>query len=105
MKATDYANILKFINRFRDECDWMSEEGVKKLEITLKSELYAHNIKDFYNYLINAMPESDDEDAWDEFYTTPFRISFGEKSVRIENEATIYEGIRTTIEELIESCL
>lgn len=105
MKATDYANILKFINRFKDECDWMSEEGIKKLERTLRSELYVRNIKDFYDYLINAMPESDDEAAWDEFYATPFRISFGEKSVLIENEATIYEGIRTTIEELIEFCL
>lgn len=105
MNTTDYTNMLKFINRFRDECDWMSEESVKRLERTLKSELYVRSIKDFYDYLINAMPEPDDEAAWDKFYATPFHISFGEKSVRIENEAAIYEGIRCTIEEFIENCL
>ena len=104
MTSKDYTNMLRFITRFSEECDWMSEEGLAELKSTIEAEKYVKDIKDFYEYLTSAMPDAVDNDTWDKFYRTPFYISFGGRSVRIENEAVIYDGILTALDDLLENC-
>lgn len=102
MTSKDYTNMLRFITRFSDECDWMSEEGLAELKSTIEAERNIEDVKDFYKYLTDTMPDVNDNNAWDKFCRTPFYISFGGRSVRIENEAAIYDGIRTALSDLLE---
>ena len=103
MTSKDYTNMLRFITRFSDECDWMPEEDLAELKSTIEAERYVKDIKDFYEYLTSALPDANDNGAWDKFYRTPFYISFGGRSVRIENEAVIYDGILTALDDLLEN--
>ena len=105
MTSKDYTNMLRFITRFSDECDWMPEEDLAELKSTIEAERYVKDIKDFYEYLTSALPDATDNDAWDKFYGTPFYISFGGRSVRIENEATIYDGILVALDDYLENCI
>ena len=104
MTSKDYTNMLRFITRFSDECDWMSEDDLGYLRSTIETERNIQDIKDFYEYLVDALPDANDNDAWDKFYRTPFYISFGGRSVRIENEAVIYDGILAALNDLLENC-
>ena len=105
MTSKDYTNMLRFITRFSDECDWMPEKDLEELKIAIEAERYVKDIKDFYEYLTSALPDANDNDAWDKFYRTPFYISFGGRTVRIENEAVIYDGILAALNDLLENCI
>lgn len=102
------------VRRFSDEIDFLTEEEVNHLITTLRCTREAREVKDFHNYLIEAMPDGPNstpeeqeafDEAWEKFYETPFTISFGGKSVTIANDATIYNGILDTLKELIDYCL
>lgn len=114
LKASDIRTILKIINEKKDDIGCISTPELNNLRRSLKSAEYVLNIKDFYQYLYTAMPDLPNETQeeqdkydieWEKFYCTPFTITFGHKSVTIENEATIYNGILDTLNELIENCL
>lgn len=97
-----------------DDFRCLTIEEINHLEISLKSAKYNQDIRNFYNYIMDAMPDGpnstpEEQEAldkeWERFYETPWIISFGGRSVRIENEATIYDGITDTLKDLIDNCL
>lgn len=97
-----------------DDVKVLTVEEFNHLEVALMCAKYVQDIRDFYNHLMDAMPDApnntpEEQEAfdkeWERFYETPWIISFGGRSVRIENEATIYNGITDTLKNLIDDCL
>lgn len=114
LSADDTRNLLKILREKKDDIGCVSVKTVHDLLNKLKYLEYNKGIIEFHQMLVDAMPDlpnnTDEEQkafdkAWEKFYSTPFTISFGGKSVTIENEATIYNGIVDTLKELIDNCL
>jgi hypothetical protein len=114
LSEKDLCMLSMIVKRFYDEIDFLSEEEVKHLSNMLKYAEKSCEIKNFYNHLIDSMPDMPNETheqqaafdkAWEKFYETDFIISFGDRGVVIANEATIYNGIVDTLKELIDNCL
>lgn len=108
----DALNLLKILREKRDDIGCVSTSVVDGLYERLKYVEYNATIIDFYKMLDKALPDLPSEtpeeqtaydEAWDKFYRTPFTISFGDKSVKIENDAIIYNGILDTLKEVVEN--
>lgn len=102
------------IQRLRDyelvNSEVMDAEDLGELQVTIKElvkmkleedvKAYRKQVIDFKNYL-NDMPEYN-SDKWDEWCATPYVITHGEKSVMIENGATMYESIVQLLDDHLE---
>ena len=107
----DMQQLLKFAEI---HCKQLSIEEIEDLQRTVNAELYVRRVKDFKNHIGKAMPDMPNstpeqqaalEAAFEKFYNTDWTISFGDKSVVIHNEATVYNYIHDMLTELIDSCL
>ena len=108
-------NMLKLINEIKDDCHCLSVKDINDLQITIQSEMYCQQIKAFRDHVNNSMPadmpncteeqQAAYDAAWEAFYESDWTIMFGGKAVTIHNEATIYNGILDTLNELIDNCL
>lgn len=114
IKIDEVRSLMKILRQNRDYIDCVSVHTVDELYRSLKCLEYNKNIIEFYKMLVDAMPDLPNDtpeqqeafdDAWEKFYMTDFTISFGDKSVTISNEATVYNGIVDTLKELIDYCL
>lgn len=115
IRAKEIDLMLSLIRNLRvDDVKVLTVEEFNHLEVALKCAKYVQDIRDFYKYLVDAMPDGpnstpEEQEAldkeWERFYETPWIISFGGRSVRIENEATIYDGITDTLKDMIDDCL
>lgn len=114
LSVKDISMLSRAMIRLADDISFLTEEEVTHLIVTLQCAERNMKIREFYNHLIDAMPDMPNDtpeqqeafdDAWEKFYETPFKITFGSKSVVISNEATIYNGIVDTLKELIDYCL
>lgn len=97
--------LRQYIHQTKDDISFLTIEEVESVERAVNCELHAAEVKAFYEYLNNSMPNSDSMTAWDDFYAKNFEIRFGSQSITIENTAPIYEGIRCLLEEYINDCL
>lgn len=114
LSAADIHNLKKILHEKRDDIGCVSVHTVYDLFDKLKYLEYNKNIIEFHQMLVDAMPDLPNstpeeqkafDEAWEKFYSIPFTISFGGKSVTINNEATIYNGIVDTLKEMIDNCL
>lgn len=108
----DVDKLERIIYNLKEEIGFLSVEDVEHLEQTLKNLAYVKAIKAFHKHLLDSMPNLPNDTpedtydlAWQKFYETPFTISFGDKTVTIQNEATIWQGIVDALEEMIDYCL
>lgn len=114
LKAIDVHNLMKILREKRDDIGCVSVHTVDDLYNTLKHLEYAKEIREFYSHAINSLPDMPNDtpeeqkafdEAWDKFYDFKWVISFGGKTIAIDNEATIYNGITDAIKEFIDECL
>lgn len=114
LSSTEINSISRIISKFNEEIDFLSVKEVENLQQSLKYLAYNKDIEEFYQHLLDSMPDMPNstveeqeafDEAWEEFYETPFIISFGGRTVKINNEATIYQGIVDTLKEMIDNCL
>lgn len=90
----DIRNLARIVRKFEDEIDFLSVEEVEHLQSQLETEEYIKQIEDFQQHLIDVMPDVDaSDDTWEDFYELKWTIDFAGKSVKLENEAEIYNVI------------
>ena len=103
MTKKQLMNMQQLLKAAEIDCDCLSIEEIEDLRLTVESELYTQRIKDFKQYLDKAMPEADaSKNTIDNFYKTDWHISFGNRSVVIHNEATVYNYVTGMLKELID---
>lgn len=84
----------------------LSIEEVNSLISTIEVEAYVQQVKDFKKFVDDLMSfDNDDEKAWDAFYDLKWTITFGNHSVTIGNEATIYNAMQDFLADFVENCL
>lgn len=106
MTERQLRNLQQLLRAAEIDCDCLTIEEVEDLQQTIKDELYALRIKNFKQFLDDALPNNDSsEKDCDKFYSCDWSISFGGKTVTIHNGATIYNSIRDALSEYIEDCL
>ena len=104
--SDDIHNILKILYEKRADIGSVSVHTVDALFDTLKSVEYCERVKEFYDWLINSMPWNDaPEEEWDKWYSQKVMIMYGDKSITLENEATIYNYIVDMLRFYIDHCL
>ena len=109
-KEKQLMDMMRFVKRFKDECDWMATIDVELLEGALKAELYCTRVRDFYRHIKDSLPgmpddydsEEDYENAWDKFYTEQLVITFNGKTVSLDIDADIYDHVVTLLEDHID---
>lgn len=90
----DLSMLLKILNDYLNGGSRVSIEDTKRLVNIVEGMWYIKHIEDFKLFVENSMPsEDDDQEAWDNFYSMEWNISFGNRSVKITNGAAIYGGI------------
>lgn len=112
LSTKDVATLEIIMKQSEKDLRFLSTEEIEHLQQTIRCLLYTKEIKEFHKHLLDSMPNlpSDTPDdtydmAWEKFYETDFVISFGDRSVVIKNEATVWQGIVDTLEEMIDYCL
>lgn len=105
MTEKQLMNMQQLLRAAEVDSDLTMEE-VKDLQQAVKNELYALRIKNFRQFLDDALPNNDSSnEEWDKFYDRDWSISFCGKTVHIHNEATVYNSICDALSEYIEYCL
>lgn len=107
-------DLLRLLKTKYDEIDCMTIEEVESVERDLKCSLYVMRVKAFLKHVRDSFPDLPNDtpeeqekfdEEWDKFYNMPWTITFNGKSVTIENDATIYQGIEDTLTEIVNYCL
>lgn len=99
-------DILKLIEEAKDDCHCLTNNELNSLRITCEAEIYNRSVIAFRDRVDKAMPLADCTEAdWEKFYSSPWTITFAGRTVTIFNEATIYNGMLDTLNELIDNCL
>ena len=114
-------DMLKVIYEKQDDIGCLSVKDLQDLRRNLECLEYVKMVKDFHQFIIKSFPDVPQEpgetneehmaiekaydEAMDKFYRTKWTIGFGDRTITIENEATVYNYITDMLEELIEYCL
>lgn len=108
------SDLLRVLKVCYDDIDCLTVEEIEHITRELKCSLYAMRVKAFHKHVIDSFPDLPNDtpenqarfdEAWDKFYEMPWTITFNGKSVTIENDATIYNGIEGTLSEIVNYCL
>lgn len=114
MNEKQLMNLQQLLKAAERDCGCLTVEEVDDLRIAVESELYVTRIKDFKCMLDAALPNMPNDtperqavydEAMDDFYSTQWTIRFGYRSVTIDNDATVYNGICDMLTDLIDNCL
>lgn len=106
MTVKQLMDMYQLLKAARIDCGCLTIEEIEGLTDAVETELYIQRVKDFQNDVVNAMPGATAPDAaMEKFYDTDWHISFGNKSVVIHNEATVYGCITDMLETYINNCL
>ena len=70
----------------------------------LKAQIEEAEVRGFYFHIKNAMPDFEDCEALDEFYNTNWEISFGSRTLRLDNCAQVYQDIEALLENYMDDC-
>lgn len=104
MKRKNLTTMLRIVQDINLDgtCGQYGIDEMNQLYTDLLIAIEEQDLKDFLIHVENAMPDADDEKAWDAFYSKSFRISFDGKSIELPMDATVYQNITNLLEEFIE---
>lgn len=107
------ADMLRLISIAKTGNSFTAEQ-LNSMHQKVSGELYAARIKQFKRMVDRALPDMPNDtevrqqalnNAMDDFYDKSWTITFNGMSVTIENDATIYNGMLDTLNEIIDYCL
>lgn len=114
MTEKQLKNLQQLLNVAEINCRCLTIEEVEDLQQTVKTELYVQQLKSFKEYMDNIFPNMPNntpalqvkyDEAMQQFYDTDWHISFGNRSVVVHNEATVFNYILDMLVDTIDNCL
>lgn len=106
MTERQLMNMLQLLKAAEIDCGCLTIEEIEDLQQTVESELYALHIKEFEQFIENALPYADGSDEdWDKFYSHDWSVTFAGKTVTIHNDDAIYNCMHDALEEYISAHL
>ncbi len=93
------------------DCHFLSIEEIEDLQQAVDYDLHQRQIISFKEHLEKSMPSGPNstpeqqaalDAAFDKFYSTDWRVSFGNKSVKLHNCALVYNGIEELLIDVLD---
>jgi len=107
ISSEDIHNLLRILREKRDDIGCLSVHTVDVLYDRLTGLEYNENVKEFYDWLINSLPfnEDNNDEEWDKWYSQKIHIMYGDRSITLNNEATLYNYMVDMFRFYINCCL